>query len=500
MAVSSKFSPIGNDVMFFSTTGLVANGGKLFFYATGTTTKQNTYTTSAGTVANSNPIVLNSYGKSANQIWLPDGQYFDIVLAPADDTDPPASGVTLGTNISGINDTGADTAIDQWITSAAAPGYVSATSFTIGGDQTSIYHVGRRVKTTNTGGTVYSTITASAYASVTTVTVVNDSGTIDSGISAAAYSILTSVNPAIPKIALPDGSTGTTQAINDNSTKFATTAYVDSISNAVKARGSVRQSLIFAPVTSSGLPDLSGSTGSTTVTTSNVTSTAPFVVNAANGIFPDYIGVSTSNLSWTGLSTNGTMYLYVDVSSAGVLSTGSVTTAPVYQFGGTPSTTANVCTFNISQMQMFVGNGSTAPQTYRVFVGEVEVSGNVTTSITWYALNGYYDSGFTATIPSAATYTTKTHNIGVIPEIANLVFECTTIDSGYQVGDRIMNPTAYSGAGNESTGAPVVNRLSSGFQTGSAANSYFLIVRTTGDVASITLASWKYKLVISRGW
>jgi hypothetical protein len=58
--------------------------------------------------------------------------------------------------------------------------------FTLVGDQTTTFTVGRRLKTTNSGGTVYSTITASVFAAVTTVTVVNDSSSLDAGLSAVA--------------------------------------------------------------------------------------------------------------------------------------------------------------------------------------------------------------------------------------------------------------------------------------------------------------------------
>src|SRR4051812_10782103 len=44
------------------------------------------------------------------------------------------------------------------------PSFISATSFSVGTDLTSIYTVGRRVKSINTGGTVYSRITASVFA------------------------------------------------------------------------------------------------------------------------------------------------------------------------------------------------------------------------------------------------------------------------------------------------------------------------------------------------
>jgi len=68
----------------------------------------------------------------------------------------------------------------------------------LAGNQTATFSVGRRVKTTNTGGTIYSTITSSVFGAVTTVTVVNDSGVLDAGISAVEYALLSSVNPSVP--------------------------------------------------------------------------------------------------------------------------------------------------------------------------------------------------------------------------------------------------------------------------------------------------------------
>lgn len=71
----------------------------------------------------------------------------------------------------------------EWVAYGDTPTYVSGTSFTVPGNLASRYSVGRRVRTTNTGGTLYGTITASAYTSLTTVTVSMDSGALDSGLS-----------------------------------------------------------------------------------------------------------------------------------------------------------------------------------------------------------------------------------------------------------------------------------------------------------------------------
>lgn len=195
MAVN--LSPIGNDAPFVDSSGNPASGYSLYTYTAGSTTPENTYTTSAGSVANANPIVLNSSGYPASggnvvQIYLTAGVSYKFVLKDG-------SGNTIWTrdNISGINDT--TVTIDQWV-SGPAPTYISATSFSLVGDQTSTFQVGRRVKTTNSGGTVYSTIITSSYSVLTTVVVANDSGALDSGLSAVSYGLLSADSISLPTI------------------------------------------------------------------------------------------------------------------------------------------------------------------------------------------------------------------------------------------------------------------------------------------------------------
>ena len=193
--MSVNLSPIGNDAPFVDSSGNPLSGGLLYWYTANSSTPQDTYTTSAGNVANANPVVLGSTGyptvaSSVVEIWLTAGVSYKAVLKNA-------AGTTLWTrdNISGINDT--TVTIDQWV-SGPTPTYISATQFSLVGDQTSTFQVGRRVKTTNTGGTIYSIISASAYGALTTVTVVNDSGTLDAGLSAVSYGLISSTNTSLP--------------------------------------------------------------------------------------------------------------------------------------------------------------------------------------------------------------------------------------------------------------------------------------------------------------
>lgn len=68
---------------FFDGNGNPLAGGKIYTYAAGTTTPLASYTDSTGTVAASNPIILDSAGRAA--IWLA-GNYKIVVKSSADVT------------------------------------------------------------------------------------------------------------------------------------------------------------------------------------------------------------------------------------------------------------------------------------------------------------------------------------------------------------------------------------------------------------------------------
>jgi hypothetical protein len=173
------------------------NGVQLFCYAAGSTTKTTVYKDNAGGTAWSNPIVLDSGGNlpGGAQVWQSQGQSMKYVYAPSNDTDPPASPYRTLDNMPGVNDVTAQTGV-EWLT-GPTPTFVGTTQFTLVGDQTANFTVGRRVKTTNTGGTIYSTIVGSSFGANTTVNVVNDSGVLDSGLSAVSYGLFNPNNVSI---------------------------------------------------------------------------------------------------------------------------------------------------------------------------------------------------------------------------------------------------------------------------------------------------------------
>lgn len=84
---------------FFDDNGVPLTGGKLYTYEAGTSTPLTTYTTSAGNVANTNPIVLDAVGRTPSEVWLTEGDLAKFVVKTSND-------VLIGTydNIGGIND------------------------------------------------------------------------------------------------------------------------------------------------------------------------------------------------------------------------------------------------------------------------------------------------------------------------------------------------------------------------------------------------------------
>jgi hypothetical protein len=91
-------SPVGGvAAQFFTNSGVILSGGKLYTYAAGTTTPQVTYTSSSGGTNHTNPIILDSAGRvPGGEIWL-NATPYKFVLKDSND-------VLIATydNVSGI--------------------------------------------------------------------------------------------------------------------------------------------------------------------------------------------------------------------------------------------------------------------------------------------------------------------------------------------------------------------------------------------------------------
>lgn len=116
MAVN--LSPVGGvAAQFFDNSGNVLTGGKIYTYLAGTTTPATTYNTSAGSIFQPNPIILNASGRvpGSGEIWLLDGISYKFVLTDSND-------VLIATydNITGINSNFVNFVSEQEIQTATA--------------------------------------------------------------------------------------------------------------------------------------------------------------------------------------------------------------------------------------------------------------------------------------------------------------------------------------------------------------------------------------------
>jgi hypothetical protein len=96
-------SPLaGAGQQFLDNSGNPLTGGLLYTYTAGTTTPANTYTSSSGVTAHSNPIIMDAAGRLESEVWLTGAVAYKFVLRDS-------AGALLGTydDIYGINDVSA---------------------------------------------------------------------------------------------------------------------------------------------------------------------------------------------------------------------------------------------------------------------------------------------------------------------------------------------------------------------------------------------------------
>ncbi|NQW53547.1 MAG: hypothetical protein HQ465_20140 [Rhodospirillales bacterium] len=149
-------------------------------------------------------------------------------------------------------------------------------------------------------------------------------------------------------------------------------------------------------------------------------------------------------------------------------------------------------------MKGYLGNGSTAPESFVVFVGEAATGGSGVISTVAYSYNGRYESALTATLPAANTATAVSHNIGEVPRVADWRIRCTTADAGFLVGDELEAGVLYTNDGAVNVSFPVsASKLDVSVivQTNIVVNH-----KTTSARVGVTRASWSYRFVADRGW
>jgi hypothetical protein len=273
-------------------------------------------------------------------------------------------------------------------------------------------------------------------------------------------------------------------------------------SSSISKYSSVRQAVISGPVTTAGLPSyLPASASGLTLTTQNITASAPLVVNAAGGYGSNgdinSIGFADSNFSFPALNNNVTWWGYAVVAANGTMTYAWTGLQPISQFGGTPSVTSGQITYNIQEGVAYLGNGSAAVKTNVVVLCQAITSGGNITSATPYAYSARYESAFTNTLPGTGTNQAFNHNIGDPDVRAMAEFKCLSAELGYSVGDTVQNPSITIASGSAAAMPITVSSLSCSFTTGATA-AFNFVNKTTGASGVPTAASWAYRMVARR--
>jgi hypothetical protein len=91
----------------------------------------------------------------------------------------------------------------QFIDQGLSPTYLTASSFSVPGNQTSAIHIGRRLKifdaTAGVQQIIYATVNSVSFTAVTTIHIEADSGSLTSSLSSFGLSIISNVNNSLPR-------------------------------------------------------------------------------------------------------------------------------------------------------------------------------------------------------------------------------------------------------------------------------------------------------------
>lgn len=168
-------SPLaGAGWQFFDNNGDPLTGGLIYTYDAGTTTPRATYTDNTGSVANTNPIVLDAAGRTSSEVWLTENVNYKFILKTS-------TGTTIGTydNISGVP----ASSITSLRINGSTSGYVDLQTVPIAGANTITFPAQTGTvlldpNTAFTGTTTFQTISATGDISGRTI---NASGSITVG-------------------------------------------------------------------------------------------------------------------------------------------------------------------------------------------------------------------------------------------------------------------------------------------------------------------------------
>jgi hypothetical protein len=190
--------------------------------------------------------------------------------------------------------------------------YGSGTTFTVASaDVTTFYHVGRRVKAiAATPGTIYGTISATAFSTNTTVTVVWDSGSLSNEAVTIYVSVLSKTNDSIPELVITNAKVAAAAAIDAtkigggavSNTEFS---YLDGVTSAIQTQLGTKL------IASNNLSDIS----SASISRTNL-GLGTIATQAASSVA--LTGGTITGLGSPSVSSDAATKSYVDTAVAGI--------------------------------------------------------------------------------------------------------------------------------------------------------------------------------------
>ena len=230
----------------------------------------------------------------------------------------------------------------EWFDWGYTPTYATTTTFTLAGDRTTLFHVGRRLKLGD-GSTLYGIISDTTYSASTRISLNLDSGGLTSSLSSVSVGILSLLNDALPRGRFAElSATNTfTAPINFGAgTSFSATT---SFGSAVKFNGVADFS---ATASFGGMVNFgSGTSYSATATFNNIVrfnNPVNFSATASFGAKPTFgSGIFST---WTTISAGTTYQALTDLIICARAVAAPVATIIGYTDASTPPTTQVVGT------------------------------------------------------------------------------------------------------------------------------------------------------------
>jgi len=391
----------GAGAQFFDDNGTPLAGGKLYSYAAGTTTLLATYTTSAGTVANTNPIILNAGGRTPNEIWQATGVLLKFVLYNStNQLIGTYDGIPSINDPFGINSQLSSIAGTNSITATATP---TLTAYATGAIYSFI------AANTNTGAATLSIDSLTATSITKNGSVALSAGDIQAGkmmlveYDGAAFQLINNIvyggsitNGNIVSLTSPlgvanGGSGAATFAANSvllgNNTAAFQTIAPSTNKNVLTSNGTTWTSAAPSTGLATAIGQVPFSTdGSTFTPTQKITQGTAVATTSGTSVdftsIPSWVKRITIMLS--GISTNGTSNILIQIGS------GSVTTSG---YSSSASVVTSIVVSATSTAGILVTSSLTAASVY---------SGNITLCL--FGSNTWISSGTTSLVSNSGTH------------------------------------------------------------------------------------------------